>query len=568
MSLFERITEKNINLTEQPFSDKQKSDMKDLLNKNFGSKKKAKITAGKVIKDTAKKDVERFFAKAKNIDKGSGAISKNPDYSNASSRTGSMKSKMRSIEGDKQSNKIRAEIERQTGTKTREFTQRSGVTQGNEKPRTVKQSEVSKKAKEFTSKINKRRANRIKDATGGKKTGSLRKGNLSFPGDRSGATQQVKADITARQGLRNAGASGDVRPTAPKNVRDFVTKTRETRASKLKTPDPFKIDTSKAAKETAKTFGTKPVKGGLDFGKPRTGSIVKYFRFSPRDLSTQRAAAKTQKSFSDFSKKLAKAGANIEIEKKVNKPSYKIKSKGSGASTGGSTNYSNTSSRTGNMKGGSKPKSGSSSTGGGGYKPPKTPKGGTLGFPEPPKGDGINAEPVNNIPKGKPKITGDTYDNLSKGSKYKTFKQFGKEVDTLPGRKAFDARKVKRMSKLRYKGLGGKPSVQPVRRVLKPAAKALVGAAKKNPKTALIGGALALAYGGYKAFGPKPDVKDTLSNKDFTKATKTGIVRKDGSQVRRKLNFGNKVKNQKPQETVSSISKKVKSDNTGEYRVK
>ena len=547
MSLFERITEKNIKLTEQPFSDKQKSDMKDLLNKNFGSKKKAKITAGEVIKDTSKQNQKKVFAKAKNRDKGSGAISKNPDYSNASSRTGSMKSKMRSIEGDKQSNKIRAEIEGQTGTKTREFTQKSGVTQGNEKPRTIKQSEVSKKAKEFTSKINKRRANRIKDATGGKKTGSLRKGNLSFPGDRSGATQQVKADITARQGLRNAGASGDVSQTAPKKVRDFVTKTRETRASKLKTPDPFKIDTSKAAKETAKTFGTKRVKGGLDFGKPRTGSIVKDFRFSPRDLSTERAAAKTQKSFSDFGKKLNKAGANIEIEKKVNKPSYKIKSKGSGASTGGSTNYSNTSSRTGSMKGGSTPKSGSSSTGGGGYKPPKPPKGGTLGFPEPPKGDGVFK---GEIPK-KPKVTGDAFDNL----RNRTKTQFGKIRDT----KAFD---------VRYNRMKNLKSTPKALRPLKPVGKALVGAAKKNPKTAaLLGiGALALTY----ANRPKPEgkKKDTLSNKDFTKATKTGIVRKDGSQVRRKLNFGKKVKNQKPQETVSSISKKVKSDNTGEYRVK
>ena len=45
MSLFERIREKRINLNEQTFSDRQKSDMKKLLNKNFGSKEISKKTA-------------------------------------------------------------------------------------------------------------------------------------------------------------------------------------------------------------------------------------------------------------------------------------------------------------------------------------------------------------------------------------------------------------------------------------------------------------------------------------------------------------------------------------------
>ena len=42
---------------------------------------------------------------------------------------------MRDIEGDKQSNKIRKEIEKSTGQKTREFTQKTGVTVGNERLR-------------------------------------------------------------------------------------------------------------------------------------------------------------------------------------------------------------------------------------------------------------------------------------------------------------------------------------------------------------------------------------------------------------------------------------------------
>jgi len=43
----------------EEFSDRQRSDMKNILNKNFGSEDKSKETAGKLIKDKAKKDVER-----------------------------------------------------------------------------------------------------------------------------------------------------------------------------------------------------------------------------------------------------------------------------------------------------------------------------------------------------------------------------------------------------------------------------------------------------------------------------------------------------------------------------
>ena len=56
-----------------------------------------------------------------------------------SNTTRTPEDQMRDIEGDKDSNKIRSEIENETGTKTREFTQRSGVTKGNEtkKPETT-----------------------------------------------------------------------------------------------------------------------------------------------------------------------------------------------------------------------------------------------------------------------------------------------------------------------------------------------------------------------------------------------------------------------------------------------
>ena len=118
---------------------------------------------------------------------------------------------------------------------------------------------------------------------------------------------QVKADIDQKELLKKAGASGDIGFTAPD--RKSKVKKRTDRADAQGTPDPFSIDTSKASKEVAKDLGTKPVKGGLDFGTPGTG--VKDFRFSPRDVSTQQASDKVEtglkqakKSFSQFSREL------------------------------------------------------------------------------------------------------------------------------------------------------------------------------------------------------------------------------------------------------------------------
>ena len=59
-----------------------------------------------------------------------------------------------------------------------------------------------------------------------------------------------------QKSLRKAGASGDFSPTMPQDKRIAGQKKRDTRIKKLKTPDPFEVDTSKAAKQSAKAFGT------------------------------------------------------------------------------------------------------------------------------------------------------------------------------------------------------------------------------------------------------------------------------------------------------------------------
>ena len=85
-----------------------------------------------------------------------------------------------------------------------------------------------------------------------------------FSGDESGAYKRAKADIETKNLIKKAGGSGDIGFTAPKRKEKVLKRT--TRAIKQGTPDPFDIDTSKAAKQTAKDFGT-PTTSDIKKGK-------------------------------------------------------------------------------------------------------------------------------------------------------------------------------------------------------------------------------------------------------------------------------------------------------------
>ena len=104
-------------------------------------------------------------------------------------------------------------------------------------PEPIKQSDASKRQVRF------RRAQRIKGATGGKPTGSLVKGNLSFPGDRSGATAKAKADLEARKGFSGSRSGGLKADEANPNVDRSV---RQQRTVKQSVPDPFDPKAPKA----------------------------------------------------------------------------------------------------------------------------------------------------------------------------------------------------------------------------------------------------------------------------------------------------------------------------------
>ena len=255
----------------------------------------------------------------------------------------------------------------------------------------VKQSEVSKKAKEYTQKINKMR------------TAAKRSIKRQYPGDDSGAYKAMKADIDTKNLIKKAGGTGDIGFTAP----DRKTKVakRTTRAVKQGTPDPFSTPTPK---KPIRPFGDKPVKTSAPgFGKGDTGGQmnVKDMRRSAF-VKTQPKDVTLPKSFTDFSKKIKKYRVERDIERKIENPKLDIskvikkrKSEtpvqqsipGTGGnrnikktyskktprqkppSGGGSSNYRQTS-LFDPPPGGGKP-SGSGSSGGGGGKPPKPPGG-------------------------------------------------------------------------------------------------------------------------------------------------------------------------------------------------
>lgn len=167
--------------------------------------------------------------------------------------------------------------------------------------------------KSFIQLINEKKADRIKNATGGKKTGSFSKGNLSFPGDRSGAYKSTKIDIEVKKGLKDAGASGDFSPTMPPEVRAKAQAKRDARIKKLATPDPFDPNYDKKTgnidgrSKTGKVFkSTKPVTtSSPGFGKGDTPGQIRVKGLEKKSFKvTQPKDVKLPKSFTNFGKKL------------------------------------------------------------------------------------------------------------------------------------------------------------------------------------------------------------------------------------------------------------------------
>ena len=167
------------------------------------------------------------------------------------------------------------------------------------KPEGVRQADVSKQAAKY------RRAQRIKGAATGaaaKPTGSLSKGNLSFPGDRSGATARVKADIEARKGFSGSKSGGLKADETSKFVNRAV---RQQRTVKQGIPDPFKSKTPAPADPFKGVIKAKP-------GKPSIPDPFKSATTKPKTAPKPKAPSgpgpATSQAISDIRKSMSRRG--------------------------------------------------------------------------------------------------------------------------------------------------------------------------------------------------------------------------------------------------------------------
>ena len=470
------------------------------------------------------------------------------------------------------------------------------------------------KAQKFTDKINKaredrrklktgtdgKRARRVINATGEKKTGSFSKGNLSFPGDRSGAYQATKSDIAARKGfsnLRPGGLKADERnPFVNTSVRkgrvddlggDIYDQPKFSQKKFDKSIGGAKKPTTAAApglfgkgdtkgqmnvkdmdrkafkitkpEDIKKTKGYKPfAKLSRDIqdykdrdvpgGPKKTGGTS--FRGSPSGsrfdsdigMAPDDSAARRQKKVKDVLDKAKKKQKGYSFKNKptpgsepvVFKKPFNNKKKVRVTGDTGSTGTTQPSTRKYNFA-----------------------------------RDGVTGTSSDSAKKA--------YKDFVKGATNKTSTAYkgiyGKEVDTVVGRAQFDARKAKRMSKLRYKGLGGKPSITPKhlnRRLINP----IKAAVRKNPRAALALGAVGLigTIAGVNKLRPKKaGPLNAFRNSTYDKTVYHAKGPKAGKPVQYTYRAKNPKTNQqgigpasKPQ-TQRTLNKGIKS---GEFKLK
>ena len=167
-------------------------------------------------------------------------------------------------------------------------------------PEPIKQADASRRQVRF------RRAQRIKGATGGKPTGSLRSGNLSFPGDRSGATAKAKADLEARKGFSGSRSGGLKADEANPNVDRSV---RQQRAVKQSVPDPFD---PKAPKAPARPFKgvVKKIKSTASsrVPDPFASATTKPPKTPPTPKAPSGPGPATSQAISDIQKSMSRRG--------------------------------------------------------------------------------------------------------------------------------------------------------------------------------------------------------------------------------------------------------------------
>ena len=167
-------------------------------------------------------------------------------------------------------------------------------------PEPIKQSDASKRQVRF------RRAQRIKGATGGKPTGSLRSGNLSFPGDRSGAYQRAKTDLEARKGFSGSRSGGLKADEANPNVDRSV---RQQRTVKQSVPDPFDPKAPKAPSRPFKSV-VRRIKStaSSQVPDPFASATTKPPKTPPTPKAPSGPGPATSQAISDIQKSMSRRG--------------------------------------------------------------------------------------------------------------------------------------------------------------------------------------------------------------------------------------------------------------------
>ena len=257
MSLFERLKNKRQDLTEQPgdFTSKQRKDNINMLNKMFGSKERSKKTASdvkKTVNVSNKKETQR----QKRI------IKKNVEAGDKL---------LQDINKRKSADLTRADaINRAMGT--------SGSTEGaagaggtTTKTKTVKQSEVSKKAKDFTQKINKKRTRGFENVTG--------EGQVKYP--------KTKKELIAKRKEYGIDRKGNISKTGvEKYARNIKQSNLPLTKQDLSTAKQFAVGGKKIKDSTGKVVGTTTGKYGGKISRARNKNMKTYDQIK-RDIDLQ-----------------------------------------------------------------------------------------------------------------------------------------------------------------------------------------------------------------------------------------------------------------------------------------
>ena len=262
-------------ISEQEFSDRQKSDMKKLLNKNFGSKEQSKETAGKLIKDKAKKDVERVQS-GRNIKK-----TINPNVSKGS---GDGIKKKKVFSGDKTGayQATKSDIEARKGFAGSKTTDSKGNVK---KISGLKDDERNQYVKR-----------QVRKTRQDSQKGDILKGNIYD------APKVTDKDF--KRGLKDVGKEGS--------------KIRKARAQAFKdvqTEPAFSggLEGSKPTFTKKSTFD-KSTLPKTDFGKPTIPRKKKTVSI-PKDTGSFKEVEKTKKKFSDMSREIGVARKELTTSK-------------------------------------------------------------------------------------------------------------------------------------------------------------------------------------------------------------------------------------------------------------